>query len=40
MIFKISNGPPSAVFNTAEGGINSLKILYPITYKILFCDTK
>jgi hypothetical protein len=32
--------PPSAVFNTAEGGINSFEISYPITHKILFCDTK
>ena len=52
IVFKISNGPPkkinfvnfleppSAVLNTAEGGINSFEISYPITHKILFCVAK
>jgi hypothetical protein len=32
--------PPSVVFYTTEGGINSIEILYPITHKILFCVAK
>ena len=52
IVFKISNGPPkkinkvnfleppTVVFNTAVGGINSFEISYPITHKIKFCVTK